>query len=604
MILSKRYPTPLYTWLGLACLGVLFVFAWHFYLERVAYLDLAFHTFTYIKTERLFIQNSRFAAAITQIFPLLAIKSQVPLDAVLRLYSLAFIFYYGGVFLISAYVLRNERVALVIPLLFTLLVSDTFYWAQSELPQGLALLVLYYAGVSRQAPLQIGIAALLALLVPAIIYCHPLLIIPFLFLWGYDYLLQQRFRDPLYYGLLVLALGSYWFRMHNIVPGSYEAQRLSFPTNLRLYFPHYLRLYSNQELLRLSTSRYCMLPLMLLMITIFYIAKRRQPLVWWRLFWVWAFVIGYTQVVNISYPHNDTGLTYIENLYLPLGLFLAVPFALEMLPALPKPRLIAASLALLFAFRLFTIWQAHPAYSNYTAWLQRIIQHTQSFPEQKVVIDQANLSNHTRHLYWGSAYETMLLSARNHPDSARTVLIADKPNMMGWALGQPTLWLSAFEQVPYKEISPRYFQLAPSNYRLLNTNPPTQVAELKQYIDQMRTTTLQVVAELEPFKPNETKDIDVRLTNPTGHVLHSGLQVSHPTLLTYRFFSTGNWLVTPTVSPSSLEVDVESVPWVQAVRVVAPRYPGPYELEILLTSQGLADWPVSVRVPVEVLPES
>jgi len=154
MLLSKQYLSRWPLRLGLLVMVVLLGFAWHFYLERAASGDLSYHVFMYLKNNTLFVQNQRFVAVVTQWPTLMAIRLHWPMDVVLRLYSLIFVVYYTAVVLITAYWFRNEQVALATCLLFVLLASRTFYWAQSEMPQALAALLLFYAGISRQAPLQ------------------------------------------------------------------------------------------------------------------------------------------------------------------------------------------------------------------------------------------------------------------------------------------------------------------------------------------------------------------------------------------------------------------------------------------------------------------
>ncbi|HEX8656284.1 MAG TPA: hypothetical protein VF690_02045, partial [Hymenobacter sp.] len=121
MLLSKQYATRWPVRLGLASLLVLLIFAWHFYLERTAFYDLSYHLFYYLKTKALFIQNRRFVAIVTQWPTLMAVRAGLPLDQVLRLYSVVFILYYLAVFLLCAYWMRNEQVALVVALLYVLL---------------------------------------------------------------------------------------------------------------------------------------------------------------------------------------------------------------------------------------------------------------------------------------------------------------------------------------------------------------------------------------------------------------------------------------------------------------------------------------------------
>lgn len=579
----------------LALLGLAGVF----YLERAAYLDLALHVFAYLKDKTLFVQNQRFVAVVTQVWPLLAARAGMSIDAILLIYSLAFVGYYLAVYLVIAYVFRNEQVALAVPLLFTLLVSYTFYWAQSELPQALAILLLYYGGVSRLGTLRPDWRTLgLFLLIPVCIYGHPLLILPFIFLWGYDYLLNRRFRDGLYYGALLVALGSYWFRTHHIVPGSYEAVRMHLWESAQLYFPNYWALEGNQDLLWLCRNRFYFLPILLVALTVFF-AVRRPAGGWLRLAWIWTFTLFYTQIVVISYP-NHTDYTYLENLYMPVVLFVAVPFVMELLPTLRPAWWGVALLAVVFGFRLLVVWNTHAPYTAYTQWLQRVLAYTQQYPERKYVLDQANApASGQRVGSWASSFETMLLSARASPDSVQSLLVTDRVAEFVPRLGTPDRLLMAWDEVEYGWLPQAYFRPPHTGYRLLNTAPPTDTTALSAYIRARAATQLQLLGFNKKLRTGRVRMLEVRLRSAAGLSLHSGLKVDHPTVLTYRFVAADKWGGASEVLTTPLEVDVDGT-WTQTMTVVCPGIAGKYRFEVFLTSRNFRNWPVVARLPVEV----
>lgn len=614
MLLSKKYESRLPSWVALLSMLVLLVFAWHFYIERVVYYDLAWHVFKFIWQGGPFILNRRSVAALTQ-FPVLgALKAGWSLDAVMQLYSVSFIFYYLAVFALCAYWLRNEHVAIVVPLLFTLLAARTFYWAQSELPQTLALLVLFYAGVSRETPLRLRVGTLLlAALVPFIIFGHPLAMIPFLFIWGYDWLLNRRFRDWLYYALLVWGFGLYKYRMATIPPGSYESQNLTFSDNLKLFFPYYHHLGSFHDFWHLCRTNFVALPILLAVLSIFYV-RQRDWTAWLRMVWMWAFAGGYAFIVCVSRPEY-TEATYLENLYLPLGLFVAIPFALELLPALERKlgptgqRLVVVVLVLVFGLRLLNLWQYHVPYTAYQTWLRQTIRYTRQFPEHRFLLNSNNADPHQLRAgwpWWASPFESLLQSARYSPDSAQTILIASDLGRHE-AQGQQTgTFLGPFDEFPMpdRELSARYFHLPSTKYRILNTSPPTDTAALQSYIADRKGIRLNVVSLAKSLRAGQSGTVVVRLTVPAqAQPIHSGLQTDHPTLVRSQFLlaEPGQWStgVEPTFSP--LELDVYE-PWTQTIPITCPAKPGRYELEIALLSRGYRDWPAVLRVPVTIEP--
>ena len=591
---------------------VLLLFAWHFYLERAAYSDLSYHLFYYLKDSALFIQNKRFVAVATQLPTLLAIKAGWPMDAVLRLYSVVFILYYLTVLLVCAYWFRNEQVALVVALLYVLLASRTFYWAQSELPQALAALLLFYGGIARQAPLQRRFSTLaLAAIVPVFVFGHPLTIMPFLFIWVYDWLLNRRFQDWAYYGLLGLALATYKLRAMLIVPGSYEATHMTFVPNLIQYFPHYLSLVSFTNFWLLCSQSFVALPALLLALTVFY-ARQRHGLAWLRLLLVWVSVAGYAFVINVSYPEYGDD-TYLENLYLPLTLFVAIPFALELLPALENKwkgrgaRWATGLLGLVLVARLGLVWQRHIPHTAYKDWLLQLVAYTRQFPERKFLMHADNVDPYHLRVGWPSwalACETMMLSARHSPDSVQTIRAELDSNQLTQleAAGGPGIVHGPFETVNTNDFPTTYFRFPATSYRTLSTQPPADTAALGAYIAAHRGASLTLASELpKTLRANHQHTVRIKISVPaTVQPLHSGTQVEHPTLLRTAFYKPHNWPTDVSPLDSPLELDVWQ-PWTQTLALQTPKQPGRYTFEVGLISKNYREWPVRLRIPVEVV---
>ncbi|WP_190242478.1 hypothetical protein [Hymenobacter lapidiphilus] len=612
MLLSKRYATRLPLYLAIATMLALLALAWHFYVERTAYYDLAYHLFYYLKDKALFVQNRRFAAIVTQLPTLLAIKAGLPLDVVMRLYSVAFIGYYLAVLLACAYWLRNEQVALVMALCYVLLTSHTFYWAQSELPQGLAALLLYYAGISRQLPLQRRFSTLaLATLIPVAIFAHPLLLLGFLFMWSYDWLLNQRFRDPLYYGLLVVGLASYALRVLLTPPGSYETTQMTFGPNLKRYFPDYFSLNSFDTFWELCRTEFVALPVLLLVLTVFYLRKGTL-LALLRLLLMWGFVVGYVFIISVTRAEY-TELSYLENFYMPLTLFVAIPLALELLPALegrwPRwaPVAVAGLLAVVLVARVSLVWQRHPPYTAYQQWITHVLAYTRQFPEGKFLLYPDNIDPHQIRAgwpWWALASETLIRSAQQSPDSVQTIRVGWDIDGLAQQGSQPGVLLGPFEALPAAEMPTRYVRFPSTTiYRRLNSAPPQEPAELAAYIEANRSVTLSL-PDTAPARwtAGEQHTIRVRVSvPPANRPLHSAIWVEHPTMLRTAFYRNGDWPADAMPVPTPLELDVWQ-PWTQTLALQTPTRPGRYTFEVSLISQNYRDWPVTLRFPVEVTP--
>ncbi|MBL7774777.1 MAG: hypothetical protein JNK89_02175, partial [Saprospiraceae bacterium] len=66
-------------------------------------------------------------------------------------------------------------------------------------------------------------------------------------------------------------------------------------------------------------------------------------------------------------------------------------------------------------------------------------------------------------LSWGSAYEFLMLSALEHPDSARCLLIDEDPARFDSLRTQPDLFLGEFRNYRFKELPDHYFHLRDSS---------------------------------------------------------------------------------------------------------------------------------------------
>ena len=139
------YDSPWMRYIGYLVLGILLVLSIVFYKERTLFVDIAFQTVKMITEGGWQIQVYRFGSGIVHALPLAAINLKMPLSVVLISYSISFTLLYLILYHITLKWLKNEWMGIAIALLFTLNTYDGFYWATSELQQGLAILIVFFA---------------------------------------------------------------------------------------------------------------------------------------------------------------------------------------------------------------------------------------------------------------------------------------------------------------------------------------------------------------------------------------------------------------------------------------------------------------------------
>lgn len=458
--------------LGAATYAVLLVLAFVFYLERMAMLDMAFQTFHILRTGAIQIQSGRFGAAGTQVFPWLAQALGLPLKGVLLTYSAGHVLYYGVLFLLVAGVLRQWKWGLVLVLLATLMTTHTFYWL-SEMPQGLAFLVLLLAGVHRyaavQAPARLLARALPLLLLAAAVvtafYFHPMVLHAMLFCGAY-FLLEKPDPDPAnarvlarqkrWYGVVLALFGAVAFVKYRVLPLDwYDAQALERANVFGDLWPHWFDIQSNRDFLRWCRTDYYFVPLLTLLNAGFFFWKKQVL----RAGLVLAAPVAFVLLVNVPFHAGDNQF-YLENLYLPLGLFAAVPFVFGVLPGLLPANRVWIPVAVVAAVGLVRIGLAHRPWTDRLYWERDFLAKTAPLEHRKLLLHDNQVPMDTLILSWGTAYEFLMLSALEHPDSARCLLVDESPERFDSLLARPRLFLGEFKNYPFEALPARYFRPA------------------------------------------------------------------------------------------------------------------------------------------------
>lgn len=448
--------------LGTAVYTVLLVLAAVFYLERMAVLDMAFQTFQILRTGSLQIQSGRFGAAGTQFFAWAAQAIGLPLKAVLYSYSLGHVLFYFLIFLGITLGLRQWKWGLVLVLLSTLMTTHTFYWL-SEMPQGLAFLLLVLAWLDYQGEIKAvrwwAFPVLIAALVTAF-YFHPMVLYAMSFCALFVLLEQQRsLGNKALFLLAALVFFVTAFVKYNMLKLDwYDAMSLERAKAYSALWPHWFDIQSNRDFLQWCLRDYYLIPLLIAVNTGFYLWKKH----WLKAALAVLAPVGFVLLVNVPFHQGDNQF-YLENLYLPLAIFTAVPLVFNVLPGTLPEKRIWVAVALLAVLGLFRIGAAHRNWSARVSWEQMILEKTANLPNRKLILTEEQAPMDTLVLSWGSAYEFLLLSALEHPDSARCLLIDEAAWRFDSLRNEPDLFLGEFRNYRFDALPKRYFNLQDSS---------------------------------------------------------------------------------------------------------------------------------------------
>ena len=444
---------------------VLLVLALIFYKDRSFFADLPYHIFHLLHNEGYAIQNQRFGAFLTQTPPLLALQLGASLKTVALVYSATFALFYGGIFgLLVA--LKQARWAAVLLLLSSLMVADTFFWIQSELPQGLAVMLLTFGLMNRATDWAKWRAALLLLpLLVTLVYFHPLLFIPFtfvgLFLYGNaaKYGFDRR--------LLLGSLGAFWliFMLKNTLlrsESAYESKTFLGLYNFIDLFPNYF-LFANSGAFfsQLLTPALAVVVLLLL----YHYTQNQTHSKYQRLL-VLGGVLGYWLLITVSYARTTFLNHYMENLYLPLSILVGVPLVFEVLPTLPR-RVVQWIWASILILAVVRIVSHRTPYSQRRYWQRDLLAQTAQLPQKKLLIPATAVPKDTLlGVFWSSPFEFWLLSNIERPDEPpRSILLDDGSMPLEKLLEQyPHHFATYWSQFSYETLNCTYFDCTDSSY--------------------------------------------------------------------------------------------------------------------------------------------
>ena len=443
--------------LGLLSLAIIF------YKERAFLLDIAFQTFLMINEGTVQVMVNRFGSAIVQLLPLLAIKSGAPIWVVSLFYSMSFPLLFLLIYVLIVKVFKNDLLGWALVFLFILIVYDAFYWATSEQQQGLAVLLLFYAYLLRfpklnqwwHWPVNFFGVSLLA-------FYHPLIFIPFYFLWAFFLLHQPKQFLHWRYMILVVIMAAVLVAKSRYFSNWYDSGKMNtFQNNLDKYFPNYFGLAAHGKFLKNCLYYWYLFPIFFAVDIIYYLFKKY----WLKAILVGGFCFAYLMLLHIASPESNYRF-YVEVNYMALSIFVMVPFLFDIAPQLRTRNLflLFTSIVLL---RLATIAWHHQPYTARIEWIRQALeQGTEQQPAAtRFYLPASKVPMDTLLMPWGIPYESLLISTYDGHRPRRTLFVHQNMDQFRDTLQIDTTFVTEFKVYSLKELNFTYFPLDTNAYR-------------------------------------------------------------------------------------------------------------------------------------------
>ncbi len=434
---------------GIAAYVIMLILSILFYKERGILLDSAYDLFHLLRGE-FDVNVVRFAGILPKLPPYFAIKEGLPLNTVLISYSVANVAYYFALYVICGGVLKRYDVAIGILLCNILFVTECFYYMPSELPQGLAFLLFTIACIPELGKTKALHWVVVPLCAIGCAFFHPLM----LFAVGYAivfFLLRKGTgmdRRMLYLFACVFVV--FILLKMFVIRSQYEQQTMGVLGNFVRLFPNYFAIHANKAFFIHCFTRYYWMPLVCAGTATVYVRNKE----WKRLVFFGVSVLGYIAIVNVSYPYINTPTFYIENLYLPLGLFLTLPFIYDLLPVLVSRQIAVPVVAAIIVTGCVRIYIAHNIFTERLTVERELIK---QYGDKKIIISSKHVPLDILQMTWGAPYEFLLLSVSDG-DKPASIIIDDKP-IFRTTERTKTLIVN-WNMYTYDEVNPRYFHFA------------------------------------------------------------------------------------------------------------------------------------------------
>lgn len=425
----------------------------YFYLERTVFLDISFHLFYLLKDKSFAIQNYRYAAFFTQLFPLSAGELGWSLKSIAVLYSASFVLLPLIVFGLIVGCYKNLKIGVAYLFYLSVMATHSFFWIQSELPQGMAFLFLFLAVLddfyhTNKAKSLKGL--LLTLLLFLIVFSHPLVIFPmsFIGLYFWLYYIKNRWTTVVVFALFIFIYGikSVFFKT------GYDSSATDSLLNYSFSWKEVLSLPSLKLFLHYLVTDYYLWGVFFITIVLYYWLQKEFV----KLLLVIMFSFALISIICITYI-NSIDQFYLENQYQLLAFFVVIPVSYDLTGKL-NFRWIVLCLVVMQGLFVMRVCLVSKVYEKRLEYYRNIMSSTESWEKKKIIYPIALVDKEIILMDWASSYEFWLLSTIE-TGNTRSIIISYQKDEFDYAISNNHCFITKWGAPDYNEFKSPYFVL-------------------------------------------------------------------------------------------------------------------------------------------------
>ena len=146
----------------------------------------------------------------------------------------------------------------------------------------------------------------------------------------------------------------------------------------------------------------------------------------------------------------------MENLYIPLSVFLAIPLVYDVFPAIGMrnvklPLIVSTFIVISFCWRIKI---RHVIFNDRIEWYRNYIAASEG---RKLIVPFDNVPKNKILLSWASPYEIWLLSTLEN-DTTESIIISDDVSTVSWAWDYRHHLITTWGVFEYDKFPPTYFK--------------------------------------------------------------------------------------------------------------------------------------------------
>jgi hypothetical protein len=437
---------------------VLLIGAFVFSLERILFCDASYILFRIVNFDTLQIQEHRYGSFITQGFPLIAAKLHLPLSTIVVLYSISFNLLYLAVALLLLYRFKEQTLALLMSFYYVLFVSDTYFWTNNEVHQGIAWMFLFFAATLAMGRKKMSmwlVTPIFVILAILSVFTHPLVLFPTLFLWVF-FLLKKDWPFnktwTIIFSVILVLLCLNKLIISTGASSHYDSEKLREATHLsfKKIFGAFVSPHA-KEIFKRTLWNYWIAAI--LFVVGLYTAYREKKYA--HILVTLAFAGAYFVAMCITFA--DFIPFYSESEWMPATIIITTLFAYYTLPKL-KPRIAVMLVASIFLIRLGYIGYSSQKFVERKEWIMAKLQTMRDQNIRKAIIYENDQNNKVLIMNWGVPTESIIASALKKDEPQLTFVVGSPENIAVRMVTEPGQMISCFEVVTNSMLNRWYFR--------------------------------------------------------------------------------------------------------------------------------------------------